>query len=322
MARAQLTGQHTSEWPGGDALEIAARYVADVRSTPTTAGRLRAAANRQGPRAVAQVLRSVPLVRAPFSQTAAGDELRNWFHPTRLLPLDRAPIAVLPLPASPAEYMRGRSKQALRTNLTRAADAGLVCDVATSPEEVWRSGQVIAARRGQRLEDIVLRRPRPGLVRRFTIAYDVAGDPVGLSETIVDREWAGLAVLLSSPGHADAQLIRYLLHAHTVGGLIADGVSALVVGGSMLLTSPGTRYFQRRTGFVPAWLRPTPRVTAGTRRRKAGAPVSLTLADLVEAVPAVAAPCPDGSPSPRTVPVVPGSPSPPTGAPPVSHSGS
>lgn len=274
-----------SEWPPGDALEVAARYVAQLRSAPTAAARLRAAADRQGPRAVARVLRSVPVVKARLSRTAAGDELRNWFHPTRLLPLDRAPVAMLPMPASYPDYVRGRSKQALRTNLTRAAEAGLSCTVGDSPTEVWRSARFIATRRGQRLEDIVLRRPRPGLVRRFSVAYDRAGDPVGLSETIVDGEWAGLAVLLSSPGHADAQLVRYLLHAHTVEELITDGVSNLVVGGSMLLTSPGTRYFQRRTGFLPVWLRPTPRVTPGTRRRRTQVPVPLTLADLAPVLP-------------------------------------
>jgi hypothetical protein len=286
MARPQLNRQQTSERPWEDDLEVAARYVAQVRTAPTAALRLRAAAAGEGPRAVARVLRAVPVVEAPFSRTAAGDELRNWFHPTRVLPLDRAPVAVLPLPATYAEYLRGRPKQALRTNLTRATEAGLTCAAAESPEEVWRSAQAIAARRGQRVEDIVLRRPAPGLVRRFSFAYDAAGDPVGLSETIIDGEWAGLAALVSSSGHPDAKLGRYLLHAHTINGLVAEGVSTLVVGGSMLLTSPGTRYFQRRTGFVPVWLRPTPRATAGTRRRRSQAPATLTLADLIPAVPA------------------------------------
>jgi hypothetical protein len=286
MARRQLNLQRTSQPSGEDDLEIAARYVAQVRSAPTAALRLRSAAASDGPRAVARVLRSVPVLEAPFSRCAAGDELRNWFHPTRLLPLDRAPVAALPLPASYVEYVRGRSKQALRTNLTRATEAGLTCADAQSPEEVWRSAQVIAGRRGQPVEDVVLRRPRPGLVRQFSIAYDATGDPVGLSETITDGEWSGLAALLSCPGHADTKLVRYLLHAHTVNRLIAERVSTLVVGGSMLLTSPGTRYFQGRTGFVPVWLRPTPRATAGTRRRTTQAPAPLTLADLVPAVPA------------------------------------
>jgi hypothetical protein len=283
MARAQLTSPPTSQWPCDDALEVAARYVARVRSAPTAAARVRTAACGHGPRALIQVIRSLPVVRAPFSQTAAGDELRNWFRPTRPVPLDRAPVAVLPLPTSHAEYLRGRSKQALRTNLTRAMQAGLTCAIAESPEVAWRSARFIATQRGQRLEDVVLRRPRAGLLRRFLVAYDGAGDPVGLSETIVDGEWAGLAVLLSSPAHEDAQRIRYLLQSHTVDGLIGDGVRTLVVGGSMLLTSPGTRYFQRRTGYLPAWLRPTPRVTAGTRRRSTPATGPLTLADLAAA---------------------------------------
>lgn len=147
MARAPYRHEGSS-WPDGDALEVAARYVAQVRTSPTTTTRLRAAASTKGPRALAEVLRSVPVVEAPFSRSAAGDELRNWFNPARVLPLDRAPVAVLPLPATQAAYLRGRSKQALRTNLTRAAEAGLACTVAESAEEVWRSAQIIADRRG------------------------------------------------------------------------------------------------------------------------------------------------------------------------------
>ncbi|MGZ4545963.1 MAG: hypothetical protein ACXVXT_11255 [Blastococcus sp.] len=286
MTRAQLTGQQTSEWPSGDALELAARYVTNVRQAPSPGARIRAFASREGARALTDVLRSVPVVSAPFSQAPAGEELRAWFKPTRALPVDRAPVAVLPLPATYADYLRGRPKQALRTNLTRAAGAGLTCVDGESPEEVWRSARFIADRRGQRLDDVVLRRPRAGLVRRFAVAYDAAGDPVGLTETIVDGTWAGLAVLVSSPSHTDAQLIRYVLHAHNAATLIGDGVSMLVVGGSMLLTTTGTRYFQRRTGFVPAWVRPTPSPAAVYHRRKAPDTTGLTLADLAAAIPA------------------------------------
>ncbi|HEV7212364.1 MAG TPA: hypothetical protein VGN47_11715 [Blastococcus sp.] len=286
MTRTELTGQQSSEWPGGEALERAARYVTGVRSAPSPAARIRALASREGVRALTDVLRTVPVVPAPFSQAPAGEELRAWFNPARVLPVDRAPVAVLPLPATYADYLRGRPRQALRTNLTRAAAAGLTCAAAESPEELWRSARFIADRRGQRLDDVVLRRPRPGLVRRFAVAYDPAGDPVGLTETVVDGAWAGLAVLVSTPAHAEAQLIRYVLHAHNASTLIADGVSMLVVGGSMLLSTTGTRYSQRRTGFVPAWVRPTPSPVAAPRRGKARESVSLTLADLAAAIPA------------------------------------
>ena len=79
---------------------------------------------------------------------------------------------------------------------------------------------------------------------------------MAISETVVDGAWAGLATLVTVPTEGDGQLLRYLLHAHTVGDLIEQGVRTVTVSGSMLLTASGTRYFQRRTGYEPSRLRP------------------------------------------------------------------
>jgi hypothetical protein len=273
----------TSEWPQGELLETAARYVAAVRHAPGRPAQLRAVAEREGPAALGALLRSLPVVDAPFSDDPAGDEIRQWFGPARLLPLDRVPVALLRLPATGAEYLRGRSRQAMRTNITRATQAGLSCAVVTSDEELRRSVHHIATRRGQDPKDVVLRRPRRGLIRHFSLAYDAAGDPVALSEFVVDGDWAGLAALVSGHGHDDAQAARYLLHAHTMGRVLDEGASTVVVGGSMLLTSAGTRYFQRRTGFQPVWLRPSGRAAHVVRslvhRPARGGATSSVMAD-------------------------------------------
>jgi len=273
---------HGREW--ADALERAAAWVAELRSAESTAARLRALTSRKALGDLRTLARRLPRVEAAFSDSPAGAELRNWFGPGRVLPLDRAPVALLRLPATAAEYLRGRPKQALRTNLTRAREAGLRCAPAASAEQVWDCVHRIAARRGQTAEHVVLRRPRPGLVRDFAIAWDAAGEPVALVETIVDREWAGLAVLVSAHGHPDALLARYLLLAHAVEALIERQVRVLVVGGSMLLTEPGVRYFQRRTGFVPVWLRPTRAGAPVARHERLAGPPTLGLEDLLSAV--------------------------------------
>jgi hypothetical protein len=267
-----------------DAVERAASGVARLRSAGTAAERLRAVGQpdaRQALEAVRVLARRLPRVEAPFSETPAGAELRAWFRPGRWLALDRAPVALLRLPATEEEYLRGRPKQALRTNLTAARRAGLRCAQASSAAEVWDALHHIAARRGQPPGRMVPRRPS-GLRRDFGIAWDATGEPVALVETIVDGAWAGLAVLVSASDHPQASLARYLLHAHTVRGLVDQDVQVLVVGGSMLLTQPGVRYFQRRTGFVPVWLRPSP----APRAAPVDAPFSLTVDDLLAAVPA------------------------------------
>ncbi len=255
MAGGEGAGRRTSEWACGEDLERAARYVHAVRTAPTRAVQVRAAASREGLAAVRSLLRDLPVHLVALSDAPAGAEMRAWFRPDRRLPFNRAPIAVLPLPTTSAEYLRGRARQALRTNLTRAAAAGLVCASVGSARDLRRISAAVAARRGTTGEEMVRAELVPGPQRRFSVAYDAVGDPVALSHAIVDGDRAGLILMVTAVGHAQATLVRYALHADLVGGLIGQGVTSLTVGGSMLLTSEGTRYFQRRTGFVPVRVR-------------------------------------------------------------------
>jgi hypothetical protein len=244
----------SSEWPCAPALERAAGYVHAVRTAATPGSKVRAAASKAGMTAVAEVLRTLPRVTAELSGSPAGEELRAWFRPDRRLPFNRAPVAVLDLPASTAEYLAGRRRQALRTNLRRAADAGIACAGVEAQGELHRVTERVTAVRGSTASCLLRPGARPSPSRRFTAAYDRAGDPVGISELVVDGSWAGLVFMVTAVGHAEAPLVRYALHAHMTAALVEQEVATLVVGGSMLLTSPGVRYFQQRSGFRPVWV--------------------------------------------------------------------
>ena len=278
----------SSDWPCEQAMERAVEYVAAVRGATGAGARLRAAASRPGVRAVLSLLTELPVVEAPLSTTASGEELRSWFRPDRRLPFDRVPVALLRLPATQEEYLRGRPRQALRTNINRARQAGLSSAVVPVGPELRRSVEHVARLRGQDPATLVRTEGREHLDRQFVVVHDAAGDPVALSEALVDGDWAGLGALVIALGHTDNQVMRYLLHAGTVAGLIAQGVGALTVAGSMLFTSPGTRYFQRRTGFQPVWLRPVVRREAPAAVPVAAqpAPVLPTPRSAVDADPA------------------------------------
>ncbi len=264
--------RRSSEWACGEALETAARYVQTVREAPTAAARARSAASRDGVAAVRTVLRQLPDREVSFSDAPAGHELRTWFRPDRRLPFNRAPVAVLELPASQAEYLKGRSRQALRTNLNRAAAEGLHCAPVEDAGELHRVASAIATRRDTTPDTLVRPGQLPERDRLWSAAFDAAGEPVALCQAVVDEDRAGLVLMVTAVGHVAAPLVRYALHAHLTGRLVDRGVSTLAVGGSMLLTSTGTRYFQQRTGFVPVHLRAEPATThrpgpAGARRR-------------------------------------------------------
>jgi hypothetical protein len=256
MTGTAVAERRSSEWACGEALETAAGYVQSVRTAPTTAARARAAASRDGLTAVRTVLRELPDHPLSFSDAPAGRELRAWFRPDRRLPVNRAPIAVLELPGSSAEYLRGRPRQALRTNAARAEADGVRCVPVHDAEELHRIAVAIASRRGASPDHVAPDHQRPTRDRLWSVAYDAVGDPVAISQTVVDESRAGLITLMSASGHPAARVTRYALQAHLAARLIEHGVTTLAVGGSMLLTSPGTRYFQRRTGYVPVHVRP------------------------------------------------------------------
>jgi hypothetical protein len=257
MRRSRET-RRTSDWVCDEALETAAQYVAGVRSAPRGSHR-RALASRSGVSAVVEVLRSVPVEEAGLSAGPRGAELRSWFATGRGLFLSRVPVALLRVPATHAEYLRGRPRQALRTNVNRATAAGIRCALVDDPAELAAAVTAVAARRSQDPATMIDLAVRPGVPRRFTVARDAAGKPVAISETVVDGRWAGLATLVTVPSDEatglDGQVLRYLLHSETVRDLIGQGVERVVVSGSMFLTAAGTRYFQRRTGYEPVWLR-------------------------------------------------------------------
>lgn len=265
MPRPVSPQQLTTDRATAEALEIAASWVQEIRQRRSTA-RLRSLADLSALRAAVTVARALPTVEAAFSDSPVGHELRSWFGAGRAPTLARAPIALLPLPATEAEYLRGRAKQALRTNVKRAVEGGVHVPALGSADELFDCIVELAARRRQPVGEMVPRRSREGLVRHFAVAMDGAGEPLALTETIIDGPWAGLAVLVSNGDHAQASFARYLLHLHTVRQLIERHVGQLVVGGSMLLMAPGVRYFQQRTGFVPVRLRPIR--SAGVRERE------------------------------------------------------
>jgi hypothetical protein len=88
------------------------------------------------------------------------------------------------------------------------------------------------------------------------VAFDCAGDPIAFCETVLDRTWAGVFAFMAAHTGTDTRLARYALHAHLAGELADLGVGSLTVGGSALLSSPGLRYHQQLTGFVPVLLKP------------------------------------------------------------------
>jgi hypothetical protein len=221
------------------------------------------------PRVLRSLLRAAPLLRSVarlptealyLSGGPRGESIRA-FLPRRPWDARRlVAISTLTLPGRFEEYLRGRSRQALRTNCSRARRAGITVARVDDAARI-RAGviDIFARRDDAYARGWHLRRAELG-EGEFWFAVDAAGRTLAFAEVVVDETAALLSAMLGSrsPGGSEA---RYLLMAEMLGSLSKRGVRQVVVSRAFQLT-PGLVYFQKLLGFSPKNLK----VVASRRR--------------------------------------------------------
>lgn len=152
---------------------------------------------------------------------------------------------VLRLPADFSDYLRGRHRQAVRTNVGHARRAGLRAAVEFVPD--WAPGT----------DDSRLAYITPGPVERWNLVT-AEGTIVAQAILSVDEEAALLQGLMSLVPHG-----RWLLHTAIVERLCGSCEVLLINCDDAYLMPPGVQHFQRLLGYEIARLRldrtPSPR---------------------------------------------------------------
>lgn len=207
--------------------------------------------------------------RITLSDSKSGQDIREYFSRRSLgvLPVTRFCRGVLLLPEDHAEYLRGRRRQALRTNLRRAAEAGIRCEIITD-----RSGTVEDLRSllngrpvGEEHFDAdgfraVIERPELTLI----VARATTGRPLAMAGMLIDHTVCLLQFAFAKDDHA-----RWILHDYLVRMLIERRVSYLVASGGgpfgALGFPPGIQHYQHLLGYelrhlVPGRTRRVPRL--------------------------------------------------------------
>jgi hypothetical protein len=172
----------------------------------------------------------------PLSGEPAGMAIREHLALRRWgLPRFRLAQGFLRLPPDFASYMRGRRRQALRTNIARASERGITCHRETL--SAWR-------------------RSEPGLTRVAPAERWWAATPdgaiVGEALLTIDRECALLHLLNTREPY-----VRWLLHAAIVERLCYSRRRLLITNSfDSPLLAPGQQHFQRLLGYSVARLQP------------------------------------------------------------------
>ena len=158
--------------------------------------------------------------------------------------------AVLELPVAERDYLAGRSRQALRTNLRHARERG-VTSARVRSYEAWSEAAsvIMAARPDGRRAGREMRKPEPGQQVAYYVARDADQTPLAFAAVALFGPFAVLVNLLSHPGRPPgASWARYQLHTCLALDLGRAGVGHLLVG-SALRETAGNQHFQHLLGY-------------------------------------------------------------------------
>jgi hypothetical protein len=191
-----------------------------------------------------RLLRKLPVATVVLSALPAGRLLYNRW--SRQSWRRSASHAYLPLPPDADSYLRGRHRQAVRTNLHRADKIRLTARPIPTDwgitREALRTGTF--ANLFEELEQL----EQPDAAVKSWAVFDSDGQMLGRAVALVDERTAVLLLLHGPTDLGVAHQTRYLLHTAVVADLIRRGVRNLVVE-SVLGAPPGLKYFAARLGY-------------------------------------------------------------------------
>jgi hypothetical protein len=215
------------------------------------------------------LLMRTPREYVPLSGSSAGQALEEYLNQRSLglVPVNRFCRGVLLLPRDHADYLRGRRRQALRTNLRRAAAAGIQCEVVIDPgravDEIshvlrrqWR--WMTEAELEAVMDDVRAAIKRPELT--IAVARNEYGQPLAFAAAVIDD----MACLLRG-AVATSHEARWALHDHLVRLLITRRVRYLLADGGgpfgVLGFATNVQHYQHLLGYelrhvVPAGAQP------------------------------------------------------------------
>jgi hypothetical protein len=143
---------------------------------------------------------------------------------------------VLLLPDDHSDYLRGRRRQALRTNLTRAASAGISCavvkDHSSVLDEIFEMDRQRTASPEVDVES--WRAALTGPEVTVLVARNELGNPLAYSGVVIDE-----VVCLMAHAGAISHEARWALHDYLVQILIARGVRYLIASDGGLFGALG-----------------------------------------------------------------------------------
>jgi hypothetical protein len=222
-----------------------------------------------------------------LSTSLTGQALRAYFNQRSfgLFAQNRLCRGVLILPKQHSEYLRGRRRQALRTNLRRAEVAGIRCEAITDPQHAFDDVTEIVKHRRMPLTSAELpilaswQAMLEGPEMTVVVARDQSGRPLALMGAVIDDSVCLIRLAVASNHEA-----RWALHDHLVRILVARGVQYVFGEGGGPFGAVGfdtnTHHYQHLLGYELLHLKPGTRPQVEPSGETDGSPVTSPPADL------------------------------------------
>jgi hypothetical protein len=201
-----------------------------------------------------------------LSTSLTGQALSAYFNERAfgVFPQNRLCRGLLVVPEHHSDYLRGRRRQALRTNLRRAEVAGIRCEAISDPRRAFDEIMEIVKHRRMSLTpaeppilaswQAMLERPEMTLL----VARGRLGRPLALTGAVIDDAVCVIRLAVASSHEA-----RWALHDHLVRILIARGVKYVLGEGGGPFGALGfdanLLHYQHLLGYELRHLRPRTR---------------------------------------------------------------
>jgi hypothetical protein len=234
---------------GSEQFLAASDWARGLPTSPRTPAILGSVARNPDSLPVLATLWRLPVTDLQVRQTdAEAWWFGHWFGSRR-----RLAWSVLDLPAAQEEYLAGRPRQALRTNLRHACARG-VTSARVSYETWFEAVSAVMHARNDRPgpeQD----RPTAEQKAAYYVARDAHGTALAFAAAALFGQFAVLFALVTRPDRQpDSSWARYQLHTFLAFDLGRCGVEHLLTG-SALRVSAGHQYFQHLLGYRPRNLR-------------------------------------------------------------------
>ena len=181
-----------------------------------------------------------------LSDTEGGHAIRQHLNSRTLWRRKASALAVLVLPDNHAEYLRGKHRQALRTNAARANRLGFSTRKITAEQLRTITADLVAQGRQFEWLNLLMAQPIIDGMEHW-VAENSRGEVVTIAQLQVDGQVAWIRYFVSSTDTRNSG-IRYKLSSDIFSYLIDAGVR-YAIAGSVNDTRPGINYYLERLGF-------------------------------------------------------------------------